>query len=123
MPITFDRKGFRKTAKNLKKGKKHYALRLSMIGSIFNALLSSFFIAFVFEKSFNVALFLISFFFIFLFTFIADYFVYLTQWKLMIDNYNETIDYWEKHDPTFFEGTKYDKIEENVPNLSKSKNF
>jgi hypothetical protein len=112
MPITFDRKGFRKTANSIKKGKKHYLLRMSFFMSLFQAIFMSLFFAFINKDNFEWDYFLLVFFVFFIFELILNYYLLSKQWKPIVSDYNETIDYWEKHDPSFFEGVKYNKIEE-----------
>ena len=111
MPITFDKKGFRKTARWIKLGKKKYALRMTFLISLFYAVFASFFIAFTLDEIFSWKKVMLLFIVLFLFDFILNYFQMLRQWKSIISDYNETIDYWEKHDPTFFGGEMYEKID------------
>lgn len=110
MAITFDKKEFKRRYKSLKLGKEKYSLRISFYSSFFLALTLAFLNYLVFDEKVFESL-LLKFTFIFIFMFISYYFVYKTQWKQIKNDYNESLDYWEKHDPSFFDGEKYEKID------------
>lgn len=110
MAITFDKKEFKRRYKSLKLGKEKYSLRISFYTSFFSALTLAFLNYFIFdEKVFETLILKFTFFFIFMF--IVNYFVYKSLWKQIKNDYNESLDYWEKHDPSFFDGEKYEKMD------------
>ena len=109
MAITFDKKEFKRRYKSLKLGKEKYSLRISFYSSFFLAIILTFLDYFVFDEKVFISL-LLKFTFFFIFMFMTNYFVYKYQWKQMKNDFNESLEYWEKHDPSFFDGEKYEKI-------------
>lgn len=109
MAITFDKKDFKRRYKRLKLGREKYLLSSSFFSSLFITFLFSLLNYFLLdEKRLKSIIFQFSFFFIFMF--ITNYFVSKYQWKQMKNDFNESLEHWEKHDPSFFDGEKYEKI-------------
>lgn len=110
MAITFDKKEFNKRHKSLKLGKKKYSLMFSLFPALFFSLTMSIANYFLFDEKIITTL-ILKFFIYFIIMLITNYFSSKYQWKQIKDDYNDTLDYWEKHDPAFFEGEKYEKFE------------
>jgi hypothetical protein len=109
MAITFDKKSFRRSYRDLKRGKSKFHIRQSFYQALGFAFLMTVFNYFFDDKIFPELL--LKFIFYFVFMFVCYYFISKFQWKQIKDDYNDTLDYWEKHDPAFFEGEKYEKFE------------
>ncbi len=109
MAITFDKKEFKRRYKSLKLGKQKYSLRFSFYPALFFGLIMTFVNYFRFDEKIITSLILkfCIYFFIMLMT---NYFLSKYQWKQMKNDFNESLEYWEKHDPSFFDGEKYEKI-------------
>jgi hypothetical protein len=110
MAIIFDKKEFKRRYKSIKLGKEKYSLRISLYISLFTALFINGFNYLIFDEKEIKAL-ILKFTFSFIFLFVVYYFVYKSQWKPLVNDYNDSLEYWEKHDPSLFDGEKYEKIE------------
>lgn len=110
MAITFDKKEFKRRYKSLKLGREKYLIASSFFSTLFTTFFAGLLNYFLFnEKGFKSIIFISLFFFVFMF--VAFYFINKSLWKQMKNDFNESIDYWEKHDPTFFDGEKFEKID------------
>ncbi|MGE5356090.1 MAG: hypothetical protein ACM3PT_07600 [Deltaproteobacteria bacterium] len=110
MAITFDKKGFRRRYKLMKLGKEKYSLRISFFLALFYAVFMTGF-NYLTDDDKSLKSHVISFFFYLIFMFVINYFLYKSQWSQEKREINETLDYWGKNDPSFFEGEKYEKID------------
>ncbi len=110
MAITFDKKEFKRRFKSLKLGKHKYSFYFSFYPALFFALTMSVVNYFLFDEKIITTL-ILKFWIYFIVMFITSYFLSKSQWKQIKNDYNESLDYWEKHDQSFFDGEKYEKID------------
>ncbi|MBK7093737.1 MAG: hypothetical protein IPH57_01225 [Saprospiraceae bacterium] len=110
MAITYNKKGFKRRYKLMKLGKEKYSFVISFLIAFFFASGMTVFNYFMDDEK-SLRSFIFPFFFYLIFMFVFNYFVYKSQWSQEKRDINETIEYWEKNDPAFFQDQKFEKIE------------
>lgn len=110
MSIIFDKKRFKRSYKLLKPGKEKYNLRISFYTALFYAVFMTGFNYLINEDK-SIKSHVLTFFLYLIFMFFGNYLINKSQWSQVKREFNETVDYWEKNDPSFFEGEKYEKID------------
>lgn len=113
MDITFDKRNFDKLQRWVSQGVIKYARKQAFMSVLFNIPVYAFILFILKEDSteINILNYLLLASGVSFISFIPYYFLYKYNFKNIKSIYNNSVDYWEKHDPSFFEGEKYEKIE------------
>ncbi|MGE5356088.1 MAG: hypothetical protein ACM3PT_07590 [Deltaproteobacteria bacterium] len=112
MAITYDKKAFKSIEKSFKTGKKKYILRHSILSSFFFAGTIVFIKYYFWHEDNNFSNLILRFFIYFLIWFLLSFFIVSPAvWNDIERTYNDTKEYWTKHDPSFFDEEKFEKID------------
>lgn len=111
MPISYDKKGLKKSKKYLNMGKKKYALIFSFYWALFQAVFVAGVLSLMDEK-FSINKFILFLVVLFVSYSIFGYFMNLKNWERMKSLYYESIEYFKENDPEFIK----DILEENLNN-------
>jgi len=103
MAITFDKEALKKYKKWTKEGKKKYAIRIAFRGSLFQTVFISIFLYFINNDDIPIIKFLLLLPLFFIFNFVTGYYIYLKDWKRIKNDYEETIEYFNKTNPGYIE--------------------
>lgn len=111
--ITYDKKKYRKIEKVIVKGKSRYAVKQALLGVISNIPVYLFvmFILSGEESIYNTCQKILIIILMSIISFVPFYFLNLSAYSHITKIYEDTREYWEKHDPTFFEGENLKKID------------
>lgn len=107
MAITYDKKRLKQLHKQVNGGKKRYALKIAFFVSLFWYIFMIIIMGLVYSKTkenFKFDLEFLSFWFLgAVIMFVFNYYFYLKNWKDTKALYDDTITYYEEHDPSFLE--------------------
>lgn len=112
MPISYDKKGLKKSKKYLKMGKTKYALTLSFYWALFQAVFVSGLLMCSNDGKFLLNKFILYSVILFIINFIIGYFSSRKNWENMNSLYHESIEYFKENNPEFIK----DILDENINN-------
>jgi hypothetical protein len=113
MEITYDKKKYKKIEKDIIKGKSRYAVKQALLGVMSNIPVYLFvmFILSGEESYYKVWEKILIIFIMSVISFVPFYFLNRSAYSHITKIYEDTREYWEKHDPTFFERENLKKID------------